>query len=111
RRNAAKRGGGQSTISLDAEDSESGLSLDPPTTAPGPDAQLMTAEQVAQVHRALAELDAPCREIIELRYFADLSYDEISRSLDLNPKTLSSRLSKCLDRLVNIVHPLFPLTL
>src|SRR6267142_2489212 len=108
RRHAAKRGRGQSTISLDAEDPENGLSLDPPSTAPGPDAQLMTAEQVAQVHRALAQLDASCREIIELRYFADLSYDEISRSLDLNPKTVSSRLSKCLDRLETIVRQHFP---
>src|SRR5882724_4303543 len=108
RRHAAKRGGGQTTISLDAEDLENGLSLDPPTAAPGPDAQLMTAEQVAQVHRALDQLEQPCREIIELRYFADLSYDEISRSLDLNPKTVSSRLSKCLDRLETIVRQHFP---
>jgi RNA polymerase sigma-70 factor (ECF subfamily) len=108
RRRAAKRGGGQTTISLDAEDPENGLSLDPPTTAPGPDAQLMTGEQVAQIHRALDQLEEPCREIIELRYFADLSYDEISRSLDLNPKTVSSRLSKCLDRLEIIVRQLFP---
>lgn len=108
RRRAAKRGGGQTTISLDAEDPENGLSLDPPATAPGPDTQLMSAEQVAQVHRALDQLDEPCREIIELRYFADLSYDEISRSLDLNPKTVSSRLSKCLDRLETIVREHFP---
>jgi RNA polymerase sigma-70 factor (ECF subfamily) len=108
RRRAAKRGGGQTTISLDAEDPENGLSLDPPTTAPGPDAQMMTGEQVAQIHRALDQLEEPCREIIELRYFADLSYDEISRSLDLNPKTVSSRLSKCLDRLEIIVRQLFP---
>jgi RNA polymerase sigma-70 factor, ECF subfamily len=107
RRQAAKRGGGQTTISLNAED-ENGLSLDPPTSAPGPDAQLMTAEQVAQVHRALEQLDQPCREIIELRYFADLSYEEISHSLDLNPKTVSSRLSKCLDRLEMVVRQQFP---
>lgn len=108
RRQAAKRGGGHTTISLDAEDPENGLSLDPPTTAPGPDAQLMSAEKIAQVHHALDQLDAPCREIIELRYFADLSYDEISRSLDLNAKTVSSRLSKCLDRLEIVVRQLFP---
>jgi RNA polymerase sigma-70 factor (ECF subfamily) len=108
RRNAAKRGGGQTTISLDAEDPENGLSLDPPATAPGPDAQLMSTERVAQVHRALDQLDTTCREIIELRYFADLSYDEISRSLELNPKTVSSRLSKCLDRLEIVIHQLFP---
>ncbi len=108
RRNAAKRGGGQVTLSLDAQDSENGLSLDLPSTGPSPDAQLITAEQVVQVHRALDLLDEPCREIIELRYFGDLSYDEISHSLNLNPKTVSSRLSKCLDRLETIVRQHFP---
>jgi len=60
------------------------------------------------VQEALDQLDQPCREIVELRYFGDLSYDEISRSLDLNPKTVSSRLSKCLDRLETIVRQHFP---
>ena len=107
RRNAAKRGGGQTPLSLQAEDPESGLTLDPPGTAPAPDAMLMNAEQVALVHRALEQLGEPCREVIELRYFGDLSYDEISRSLNLNPKTVSSRLSKCLDRLEEITRKIF----
>src|SRR5438552_2625179 len=69
---AAKRGGGQTTLSLQAEDAETGLSLDPPSTAPAPDAALMGAEQAALVHQALDQLEEPCREIIELRYFGDL---------------------------------------
>ena len=107
RRNAAKRGGGQTPLSLQAEDPDSGLTLDPPGTAPAPDAMLMNAERVALVHRALDQLGEPCREVIELRYFGDLSYDEISRSLTLNPKTVSSRLSKCLDRLEEITRKIF----
>ena len=107
RRNAAKRGGGQTPLSLQAEDPDSGLTLDPPGTAPAPDAMLMNAERVALVHRALDQLGDPCREVIELRYFGDLSYDEISRSLNLNPKTVSSRLSKCLDRLEEITRKIF----
>ena len=67
----------------------------------------MNAEQVTMVHQALDQLDEPCREIIELRYFGDLSYDEISHALGLNPKTVSSRLSKCLDRLEGIARPIF----
>ena len=59
------------------------------------------------MHQALGQLGEPCREIIELRYFGDLSYDEISRSLDLNPKTVSSRLSKCLDQLEEIARKVF----
>ncbi len=67
----------------------------------------MNTEQVALLHQALGQLDEPCREIIQLRYFRDLSYDELSRSLELNPKTVSSRLSKCLDRLEGIARKLF----
>lgn len=106
-RQAAKRGGGQTTISLQAENPETGLAIDPPSVAPSPDATLMNAERMAQLHEALEQVGEPCREIIELRYFGDLSYDELSRSLDLNPKTVSSRLSKCLDRLENIVRTVF----
>jgi DNA-directed RNA polymerase specialized sigma24 family protein len=42
-----------------------------------------------------------------LRYFADLSYEELSRTLKLNPKTVSSRLSKCLDRLEGLARKVF----
>lgn len=99
RRLAAKRGGGQMPVSLQAEDPETGLTLEPPADSPTPDEVLMNAEQMSALRGALDELDEPCREIIELRYFGDLSYKELSRTLALNPKTVSSRLSKCLDRL------------
>jgi RNA polymerase sigma factor (sigma-70 family) len=60
------------------------------------------------VREALDQIGGPCREIIELRYFGDLSYEELSRDLELNPKTVSSRLSKCLDRLGVIAKKIFP---
>ncbi len=107
RQQAAKRGGGRVTVSLQAEDPESGLTLDPPCNGPGPDAALLQAEQFAQLRQALSRLELPCREVIELRYFGDLSYDEIAKALDLNPKTVSSRLSKCLDRLESIAAGIF----
>ena len=96
---AAKRGGGQITLSLHAEDAETGLSIDPPSHAPGPDLSMIQSENGALVSQALDQLGGPCREVIELRYFADLSYEEIAAHLSLNPKTVSSRLSKCLDKL------------
>src|SRR6266496_3168067 len=107
RQRAAKRGGGQITLSLQAEDPENGLVLDPPGSAPTPDAVLIAAEQNTLVLHALEHVGEPCREIIELRYFGDLSYEEISRSLKLNVKTVSSRLSKCLDRLEEIARKAF----
>jgi RNA polymerase sigma-70 factor, ECF subfamily len=107
RQHAAKRGGGRVPISLQAEDPITGLTPDPPSTAAGPDLLAMNNEQADLVHLALDEVGAPCREIIELRYFADLSYDEISETLRINPKTVSSRLSKCLDKLEEIVRKTF----
>lgn len=107
KRNAAKRGGGQTTISLHAENPETGLTPDPPSAAPGPDEFLINAESTGLVRESLGQLGEPCREIVELRYFGDLSYDELSATLKLNPKTVSSRLSKCLDRLEEIARKIF----
>lgn len=107
KREAAKRGGGQTTISFQAQDSEDGPPLDPAAHTPGPDESAINAEQMALVRESLDQLNAPCREIIELRYFGDLSYDELSAALNLNHKTVSSRLSKCLDRLEAVARKLF----
>jgi RNA polymerase sigma-70 factor (ECF subfamily) len=107
KRNAAKRGGGQLPLSLQAEDDETGLTLDPPSHAPTPDVNLLNVERAELVRDALERMDEPCREIIELRYFGDLSYDELSRDLKLNPKTVSSRLSKCLDKLEGFAKRIF----
>jgi RNA polymerase sigma-70 factor (ECF subfamily) len=107
RRNAAKRGSGHVPLSLQEEDPESGLTLDPPADLPSPDEIIMTTEKMALVREALDALGEPCREIVELRYFGDLSYEELSQTLELNPKTVSSRLSKCLDRLEGLARKVF----
>lgn len=104
---AAKRGGGHKPISLHADDRD-GVPIDPPSSAPGPDRSLINAESAGLITRALEELGGPCQEVIELRYFADLSYEEIAASLDLNVKTVSSRLSKCLDKLESVAAKYFP---
>jgi len=107
RQQAAKRGGGQTVVSLQEENEESGLALQVPGTLPSPDAMLLRSECAAQMAHALSRLEEPCREIIQLRYFGDLSYEELANELKLNPKTVSSRLSKCLDRLEKIAIEVF----
>ncbi len=104
---AAKRGSGQSTFPLHAEDPQTGRTFDAPCRQPGPDSALLQGERSLLIGQALVQLGGPCQEIIELRYFADLSYEEISRALHLNEKTVSSRLSKCLDKLEELVRSLF----
>jgi RNA polymerase sigma-70 factor (ECF subfamily) len=107
KRNAAKRGGGQIPLSLDAEDPETGLKIDKPSGKPGPDDNMISLEDHAFIGEALDALGDNCREIIQLRYFGDLSYEEISQELDLNKKTVSSRLSKCLDKLEALTKAIF----
>ena len=107
RRLAAKRGGGQITLSLQAEDAETRLTVDPPDPLAGPDEALMSREHMGLIRQALDQLSDPCREIIEMRYFGDLSYEDLANALKLNPKTVSSRLSKCLDRLEETLRHVF----
>jgi RNA polymerase sigma-70 factor, ECF subfamily len=107
KRMAAKRGGAQSAVSLQVENLETGLTPDPPDSLPTPDENLMNAEQMTLARESLDQLDEPCREIVELRYLGDLSYEELSATLRLNVKTVSSRLSRCLDRLEEIAQKIF----
>ena len=105
---AAKRGGTAVHVPIHAGQTEAEPPIDPPSGNPGPDALLQIAETSRLVRESLDRLGDPCREIIELRYFGELSYDEIASELRLNPKTVSSRLSKCLDRLLNIAKEILP---
>jgi RNA polymerase sigma-70 factor (ECF subfamily) len=105
---AAKRGGRVTHLSLHATDDSDDPPVDPPSPNLGPDALLLNAETCHLVRQSLDQLGDACREIIELRYYGDLSYAEIATELRLNPKTVSSRLSKCLDRLNEIAKEIFP---
>ena len=104
---AAKRGGGQTPFSLQAEDDEGNRVIDPPCPRPAPDGELLQGEEWKRIGDALERLGGPCQEILELRYFGNLSYHEISETLNLNEKTVSSRLSKCRDKLEKVMREIF----
>ncbi len=103
KQSAAKRGGGLEPVALDDPDDTTAL-VD---RGLRPDDALLRSENAGLLRSAIERVGEPCREVIELRYFGDLSYEEISSTLNLNVKTVSSRLSKCLDRLGEIARPLF----
>ncbi len=105
---AAKRGGNAVHLSLHSGNNHDEPPVDPPSSRLGPDGLLQNSETFALVRQSLDRLGEPCREIIELRYYGDLSYGEIAAELRLNPKTVSSRLSKCLDRLGTIAKEILP---
>lgn len=107
RRRTVKRGGGRSVTSLDASDPVTGRAFEAPSSDIGPDTALIRRENSMLIGYALDGLQDACREIIELRYFGDLSYGEIGGVMNLNEKTVSSRLSRCLDRLEELVKSMF----
>src|SRR5438046_10694299 len=103
----AEKAGGNVVQPSRAGARESG-EIGPPSSCPGSDTAVVNAETSRLIRQSLDQLEDPCREIIELRYYGELSYGEIAAELRLNPKTVSSRLSKCLDRLCVIAKKIFP---
>ena len=67
--------------------------VDPDLAARGrPDDALDTAERERAVQAALLKLSSDYRDVVVLRHFAELSYDDIAATLGIPVKTVKSRL-------------------
>ncbi len=78
---------------------EENIVLDPADPNPGPEAAVALREQQREVWIALGRLDAKDREIVTLRDYLDLSYDEIAKTLSIKRGTVMSRLHRARARL------------
>jgi RNA polymerase sigma-70 factor (ECF subfamily) len=56
--------------------------------------QAIVNEQMRALREAVCELSDAHREIIELRFFEDLPYEDIAERLDITLGTVKSRLSR-----------------
>ena len=56
------------------------------------------------VHRALADLSTVNREVVVLRYYAQLSEQQTAEALNIAPGTVKSRLSRALAQLASSSH-------
>lgn len=59
-----------------------------------PEERLTQAELAAALKAAVKELSPPIRLTILLKYFEELSYDEIAQVLNCSPGTVASRLNR-----------------
>jgi RNA polymerase sigma-70 factor, ECF subfamily len=66
---------------------------------PDPLAAVNAADRAAQVREAVTNLPEPYRETIALRYFAELSIDDIARTLDRPAGTVKVHVHRGLERL------------
>jgi len=84
----------QRHVSLDAASGDDDLTFADllPDTAPAPDDQAELAEIADAVEQALERLSPDQRAAIVLRYYLDLSDDEMSEQLDCAPSTVRWRL-------------------
>jgi RNA polymerase sigma-70 factor (ECF subfamily) len=64
----------------------------------------LTKVKQADVRKAIEELPAVYREVVVLREFEELSYEEIAHVLDCPPGTVMSRLSRAREKLKEMLH-------
>jgi RNA polymerase sigma-70 factor (ECF subfamily) len=104
---ALKAVGGQKRfVSLDAVDCEG--SLDLTDSAPLPEERIEAEETVQAVWRAVASLPTKQRAAIVLRYYLDLSEDEMTEELHGPQGTIKWWLHAARQRLKKLLQPLRP---
>jgi RNA polymerase sigma factor (sigma-70 family) len=76
-----------------------------PDRNPLPDEELELIETQSQLEAALREIDLPCRQLLELFFFADeeFSYEQIAHRMGLAPNTLGAKRRRCLQKLKRIL--------
>lgn len=65
---------------------------------------LEVVEEAAVARAALAQLEEPCREILNRFFALRQRYTEIAREMGIAEGTVASRLARCLTRLRQILH-------
>ena len=63
------------------------------------DTRMERAEQISLVRGCIQELDPKCRELITLRYFRELAFNDIADMLGETENTVTVQTRRCLDRL------------
>ncbi len=99
-----KRG---STVSLDQSvDGEENLSPSSliQSDSPDPEANLINQQKIKLMREVVTKLKPRYRHLVELRYFREYSYEEISDELDLPIGTVKAQLFRARELLLNIMN-------
>lgn len=95
-----------STISLDQtvdeEDSLSPSSLIQ-SDSPDPESNMINDQKIKMMRSVVTKLKPRYRKLIELRYFEEYSYEEISENLNIPLGTVKAQLFRARDLLLNIL--------
>jgi RNA polymerase sigma-70 factor (ECF subfamily) len=94
------RGKKKETISLNKGDSEAYLITD---DSPSPEDQIINDQNLAQLLSYIKQLNAKQQKIISLRYFQELSYKEISETLNESMSSVKVNLLRAKKSLAEII--------
>jgi RNA polymerase sigma factor (sigma-70 family) len=84
-------------IRSDREDIEVHMAANP---GPNQEEMLLAHERMALLRRGLASLDQRCKELVRLRFFEELSFEEMASRLNTKKNTLVVQLKRCLLRVL-----------
>lgn len=75
-----------------------------PADAPTPEEEVMTAQRARLLRSLVAQLKPQYRRIVEMRYFEELSYEEIAEQLSLPMGTVKVQLMRARNLLASIMQ-------
>jgi RNA polymerase sigma-70 factor (ECF subfamily) len=94
----------KSTVFLDITDEEDNQAYNVADSSPSPEDKIITEQNLSQLLQFIKELKPHYQEVIQLRYFQELSYQEISEQLHeplSNVKVKLLRAKKLLAEIIN----------
>lgn len=74
----------------------------PIAPTPNPEEDIIHTQQWARFEGHLAKMDPKYRQLIELRFFKDMSYEEIARQLDIPLGTVKTQIHRARAQLTKI---------
>lgn len=75
-----------------------------PSGTPNPEETMIRTERDEKLRRVVAELKQPYRQIVEMRYYDELSYEDIAKRLGVPIGTVKIRLSRAKSLMYTILH-------
>ena len=90
------------TIPLDQWQDGTFVAVNIPSDLPDPEEALINDQKIAILRKIVNQLKSPYREIIELRYYKEYSYEEISQKLNIPIGTVKAQLNRAKTLLYNI---------
>lgn len=87
----------------DGEDSLAPSSLIQ-SDVPDPEAYMINKQKIKHMHKIVSRLKPRYRQLVELRYFKEYSYEEIAVELDIPIGTVKAQLFRARELLLNILN-------